>query len=76
MSESPGDKSPHKSSHSSGPSTNREAVPDGLEGSIMEPEHEREKREGKLREKPHGDPLRRDETGDRAEGNERRSDEN
>jgi hypothetical protein len=42
----------------------------------MEPEQAREKREGALREKPHGDPLRRENTVDRAEGNERRSDEN
>lgn len=43
-----------------GPSTNRGQVPDGLEGSIMEPASERKKS---------------DNAGDRAAGNERRSDE-
>ena len=43
-----------------GPSTNKEAVPDGLEGSINEGEGGGKK--GR--------------TADRAEGNERRSDEN
>jgi hypothetical protein len=66
---------------SPGPSTNREAVPDGLEGSIMEPEQGADKQRqqrGDPREKPHGDPLRGTGSGtaDRAEGNERRSDEN
>ncbi|MES2521180.1 MAG: hypothetical protein V4617_00685 [Gemmatimonadota bacterium] len=44
-----------------GPSTNRDPVPDGLEGSIMEPG----KGQGQTQKGP-----------DRAEGNERRSDEN
>lgn len=43
-----------------GPSTNREQVPDGLEGSIMEPESEQQKP---------------DNAGKRPAGNERRSDE-
>lgn len=43
-----------------GPSTNREQVPDGLEGSIMEPESEQEKP---------------DNAGTRPAGSERRSDE-
>jgi len=44
-----------------GPSTNREAVPGGLEGSITEDPN---------------DPPKHDRTADRAQGNERRSDEN
>lgn len=44
-----------------GPSTNREAVPDGLEGSINEGE---------------GASRKGGKTADRAEGDERRSDEN
>ena len=43
-----------------GPSTNREQVPDGLEGSIMEPGSER---------------SHADNAGDRPAGNERRTDE-
>lgn len=75
------DRSSNTGSQSSGPSTNRDSVPDGLEGSIMEPESSRDQQQqrpgrGDPREKPHGDPLRDVETGDRAEGNERRSDEN
>jgi hypothetical protein len=45
-----------------GPSTNSEAVPDGLEGSINEDEGVGRKQQGR--------------TADRAEGDERRSDEN
>ena len=78
MSESPGEKGGRTPSRTSGPSTNQDAVPDGLEGSIMEPEQRSDKRNqrGDPREKPHGDPLRGTGPADRAEGNERRSDEN
>jgi hypothetical protein len=74
-----GSKSGGSSSNASGPSTNSDAVPDGLEGSIMESDdtsEEQRSQRGDPREKPHGDPLRHGNTADRAEGNERRSDEN
>ena len=50
-----------KQSSQPGPSTNREAVPDGLEGSINEGE---------------GGSRQGGQTADRAQGNERRSDDN
>ena len=61
MSDPKRDRNEREPSSQPGPSTNREAVPDGLEGSITERE---------------GDKGKSGRTADRAEGNERRSDEN